>query len=161
MQQETKKGLNLKDSIQIERRIGVQLNFDSDTEFPSDFASTFLRKKHTFENKRVFYLYLVDKILEKAYYKDKTKVVTRNEKIEINLKGTLANINMSDSLHSEANTRIIIHVFSCVRNGLKDIYVEQMIRMFWLHTCLISWKLIAMCKSPSCLELDLTLVAYL
>ena len=34
-------GLNLKESIQIERGIGIQLNFDNDTEFPSDFASNF------------------------------------------------------------------------------------------------------------------------
>ena len=58
------KGLNLKESIQIERVIAVQLSFDNDAEFPSDFASNFLRKN---ENKRVFYPYLVDEILEKAY----------------------------------------------------------------------------------------------
>ena len=96
------KGLNLKESIQIERVIGVQLSFDNDAEFPSDFASNFLRKN---ENKRMFYPYLVDEILEKAYYKDKIVVLTRNEKIKMNLKGTLANINMSDFSHSEADTR--------------------------------------------------------
>ena len=31
---------------------------------------------------------------------------------------------MSDSSHSEADTRIILHVFSCVHNGLKGIYVR-------------------------------------
>ena len=31
---------------------------------------------------------------------------------------------MSDSSHSEADTRIILHVFSCVRNGLKGVYVR-------------------------------------
>ena len=73
----------------------------------------------------MFYPYLVDKILEKACYKDKIVVLTRNEKIEMNLKGTLANINMSDSSHSEAaDTRIIFHFFSCVHNGLKYIYVQ-------------------------------------
>ena len=72
----------------------------------------------------MFHPYLVDKILEKAYYKDKIVVVTRNQKIEMNLKGTLANINMSDSLYSEADTGIILHVFSCVYSGLKDIYVR-------------------------------------
>ena len=51
--------LNLKESVQIERGIGVQLNFDNDTKFPSDFASNFLRKN---ENKRVFHPYLVNKI---------------------------------------------------------------------------------------------------
>ena len=66
----------------------------------------------------------MDKILEKAYYKDKIVVVTRNQKIEMNLKGTLANINMSDSLYSEADTRIILHVFCCVHSGLKDTYVR-------------------------------------
>ena len=45
----------------------------------------------------MFYPYLVDKISEKAYYKDKIEAITRNEKIEMNLKGTLANINKSDS----------------------------------------------------------------
>ena len=114
-------GLNLKELIQIERGIRVQLNFDNDTVFPSDFASNFLRKN---KHKRVFYPYLVDKILEKAYYKDKIVVVTRNEKIEMNLKGMLTNVNMSDSSHSEANTRIILHVFSCVHSGLKDIYMR-------------------------------------
>ena len=59
----------------------------------------------------MFYPYLVDKILEKVCYKDKIVVLTRNEKIEMNLNGTLANINMSDSSHSEADTRIIFHVF--------------------------------------------------
>ena len=34
-------------------------------------------------------------------------VATTDEKIEMNLKGTLANINMSDSSHSESDTRII------------------------------------------------------
>ena len=114
-------GLNLKESIQIERGIGVQLNFDNDTTFPSDFASNFLRKN---ENKCVLYPYLVDKLLEKAYCKDKFVVVTRNEKIEMNFKGTLANINMSDSSHSEADTRKILHIISCVHSGLKDIYVR-------------------------------------
>ena len=61
----------------MKRGIGVELNADNGTKFPSDFASNFLRKN---ENKRVFYPYLVDKILEKAYYKDKIMVVTRNEK---------------------------------------------------------------------------------
>ena len=51
-------------------------------------------------------------------------VVTRNEKIEMNLKGTLANINMSNSSNSEADTSIILHVFSCVQSGLKYIYVQ-------------------------------------
>ena len=114
-------GLNLKESIQIKRGIGVQLNFDNDTEFPSDFASNFLRKN---ESKRVFSPCLVDKILEKAYYKGKIVVVARNEKIEMNLKVTLANINMSESSHSAADPRIILHVFSCVQDGLKDIYVR-------------------------------------
>ena len=72
----------------------------------------------------VFYPYLADKILEKGYYKDKIVVVTRNKKIEMNLKGTLANINMSDSSHSEADMRIFIHNFSCVYISLKDIYVR-------------------------------------
>ena len=72
----------------------------------------------------MFYPYLVNKLLEKAYYKNKIVFVVRNEKIEMNLKGTLANINMSDSSHSEADTRLILHVFSCVHSGLKDIYVQ-------------------------------------
>ena len=66
----------------------------------------------------------MNKLLEKAYYKNKIVFVVRNEKIEMNLKGTLANINMSDSSHSEADTRLILHVFSCVHSGLKDIYVQ-------------------------------------
>ena len=45
-------GVNLKKSIQIERGIGAQSNFDHDTEFPSDFTSNVLRKN---ESKRVFY----------------------------------------------------------------------------------------------------------
>ena len=72
----------------------------------------------------MFYPYLVDKILEKAYYKDKMVFLTRNEEIEMHLKGTLANINMSDSSHLEADTRIILHVFSRVHSGLKYIYVR-------------------------------------
>ena len=52
----------------------------------------------------------MDKILEKTYYKDKIVVMTRNEKIEMNLKGTLANINISDSSNSETDTRIFLRV---------------------------------------------------
>ena len=77
-----------------------------------------------YEGKCAFYLYLVDKILGKAYYKDNIVVVIRNEKIEMSLKGTLVNINMSDSSHSKADTSINLHVFSCVHCGLKDIYVR-------------------------------------
>ena len=94
-----RESLNIKESIQTERGIGVQLNFDNDTDFSSDFASHFLGKneskrvfylylvtesKRVFypylvnESKRVFYPYLVDKILGKACYKDKIVVVTRN-----------------------------------------------------------------------------------
>ena len=101
--------MNLKESIQIKRGIGVQLNFDNDTEFSSDVTSNFLRKN---ENKGVFYRCLVDKILEKPYYKDKIVFVIRNEKIEMNLKDTLANMNLSDSSHSEADTWVNLHVFS-------------------------------------------------
>ena len=43
-------------------------------------------------------------------------VVTRNKKIEMNLK--------SDSSQSEADMRIILHVFSFVHSGVKDIYVR-------------------------------------
>ena len=31
---------------------------------------------------------------------------------------------MSDSSHSEADRRIILHVFSCIHSALKDIYVQ-------------------------------------
>ena len=66
----------------------------------------------------------MDKILGKAYCKDNIVVVIRNEKIEMSLKGTLVNINMSDSSYSKADTSINLHVFSCVHCGLKDIYVR-------------------------------------
>ena len=72
----------------------------------------------------MFYPYLLNEILEKAYYKGKIVVVTTNEKMDMSLNGTLASINMSDSSHSEADTRIILHVFSCIHSGLKDIYVR-------------------------------------
>ena len=52
------------ESIQIERSIGVQLNFGNDTKFPPDLAWKFLKKNG---NKRVLHPYLLDKILEKAY----------------------------------------------------------------------------------------------
>ena len=113
--------MNLKELIQIERGIGVQFNFDNDTAFLSDSASNFLRAN---ENKPVFYPYSVDKILARAYYKDKIVVVTRNEKVEMTLKGTLAKINMPYSSHSEVDTRIILHVFFCVHTGLECIYVR-------------------------------------
>ena len=51
--------------------------------------------------------------------------VTRNKKNGMNLKGTLANANMSDSFHSEIDTRILLHVFSYVHSGLTDIYVRK------------------------------------
>ena len=36
--------LDLSKSIQIKKGVDVQLNFDNDTEFSSDFATIFLRK---------------------------------------------------------------------------------------------------------------------
>ena len=63
----------------------------------------------------------MDKILEKAYYKEKITVVTKKPK---NLKGTLANMNMPDSSHSKPDTRIILCVFSCGLIGLTNIYVQ-------------------------------------
>ena len=42
----------------------------------------------------------------------------------MNLRVTLPNINMSASSHSETDTRIILHVFSCVHNSLKGVYVR-------------------------------------
>ena len=36
--------LDLSKSIQIKKDVDVQLNFDNDTEFSSDFATIFLRK---------------------------------------------------------------------------------------------------------------------
>ena len=39
---------------------------------------------------------------------------------------------MSDSSHSEADTRIILHVFSCVHNGPKGVYV--FLWQFWLRS---------------------------
>ena len=70
-------GLNLKQAVEIEWGVGVHWNFDNDTQFSSNFTSNFLRKN---DNKRVFYPYLVDKILEKAYYKEKITVVTKKNK---------------------------------------------------------------------------------
>lgn len=114
-------GLNLKELIQTERGVGTQVSFDNETEFPSDFASNFLRQN---ENKRVFYPYLVDKIVEGLYYKEKTVVATKNESIIMNLEGTLADVTMPESSHPEADTRIILHVISCIENGIKDIYIR-------------------------------------
>ena len=65
---------------------------------------------------------------------------------------------MSDSSHTEVDSRIILQDFSCVHSGLKDIYVQT--NDMDVVVILVT-KLIAMCESPSCLELDLTLVAYL
>ena len=70
----------------------------------------------------------------------------------------LANINMSDSSHSEADTRIIFCGFSCVHSSLKDIYVQTndtdvvVILVAYMPDFL---------EIELCLELDLTLVAYL
>ena len=64
----------------------------------------------------------MDKILEKAYYKEKITVVTKKK--QKNVKGTLANMNMPDSSHSKPDTRIILHVYSCGLIGLTNIYVQ-------------------------------------
>ena len=119
--------MNVKELIQVEKGTGVQLNFDNDTDFRSDFASNVLRKN---ESNRVFYVSLVHKILEKACYKDKILVITRNEKIQMNLKGTLAHINiLSGSSHSEAGKRTILYVFFYVHSGIKDIYVRMILML--------------------------------
>ena len=55
-------GMNLKEQLQVERGVGKRMNFHDDTDFPSDFASDFLRNS---ENKRNFYPYLIDKIMTK------------------------------------------------------------------------------------------------
>ena len=99
----------------------------------------------------------MDEILDKAYYKDKIVVVTRNEKIKMNLKGTFANINMSHSSHSEAYTRIILHAFPCVQSVIKVIYVQAN------DTNVVA---ILVAYMPNFLEINsdelgLTLVAYL
>ena len=111
---------NLKDEIQIQRGIGTQIKFTDETEYPSDFDSFFLRKN---ENKRVYYLYLVENIVEKSYYKDKIIVGTKGEEIIMNLEGSLREITMSNCSHPEADAKIILHVFSCIQSGMKDIYV--------------------------------------
>ena len=89
--------------------------------FPLTLHQIFYERMKT---NKVFYPYLVKKMLEKAYYKEKIVVVTRNEKTKMNLKGMLANINMSDSSHSEPDKKIILYIFSYVHSGLKDIYVQ-------------------------------------
>ena len=71
---------------------------------------------------------------------------------------------MSDSSHSEADTRIILHVFSCVHNGLKGIYVRTndtdvvVILVAYMSDLLGIYSNV---RVSVCLELDLALVAYL
>ena len=117
---------------------------------PFDFASRFLKKN---ENKRLFCPYLVDKILDKTHCKDKIK----KRKNQNESKGTFANINRSHSSHSEADTRTILHAFSCVQSVIKVIYVQAN------DTDAVA---ILVAYMPNFLEinsneLDLTLVAYL
>ena len=68
------------------------------------------------------------------------------------------NINMSDSSHSEADTRIILCDFSCVHSSLKDIYVQtnDTVVVVILVAYMPDFLEIELCP-----ELDLTLVAYL
>ena len=111
----------LKEQTQIERGIGTQVNFSDETEFPSDFASNFLRKN---ENKRVYYPDLIVKLVEKWYYKSKIIIATKGEEIVTNLEGSLEEIMMPSCSHPKADTRIILDVFSCIENGMKDIYIR-------------------------------------
>ena len=110
---------NLKDEIQIQRGIGTQITFTDETEYPSDFASNFLRKN---ENKRVYYPYLVENIVEKSYYKEKIIVGTKGEEIIMNLESSLRKITMSNCSHPEAIQK---SYFSCIQSGMKDIYVSS------------------------------------
>ena len=42
----------------------------------------------------------------------------------MNLRGSMADITMSTCTHPEADTRIILHVLSCIEYGLKDVYIR-------------------------------------
>ena len=67
---------------------------------------------------------MVDKIVEGPYFKDRIVLVTKEERIDMNLEGMLPDITMPESSHPEADTRIILHVLSCIENGLTDIYIR-------------------------------------
>ena len=71
-------GINLKEITQNSRGIGMHVEFDNNTPFPVDFASDFLRRP---ENKRKFYLYLVELILQKYRFHDKMLLQQKMKKL--------------------------------------------------------------------------------
>ena len=114
-------GITLKEMTQTSRGVGMRVNFDRDTKFPNDFSTDFLR---TTENKRAFYPFLVELILDQCHFHSKIVVATKEEKVITNLEGTLAEIEMPDCFHPEADTRIILHVIDCIERGILRIYVR-------------------------------------
>ena len=82
-------GINLKEMTQHRKGIGMRVEFDNNTPFPTDFASDFLRRS---ENKRKFYQYLVELILQKYHFDDKIVVAAKNEKVITNFEGSCRNV---------------------------------------------------------------------
>ena len=85
-------GINLKEITQHCRDILIHAEFDNSTLFSIDFANDFFRRSE----KRKFYSYLVELILQKYSFHDKIVFATKNEKFKINVKGSLTEVEMSE-----------------------------------------------------------------
>ena len=58
---------------------------------------------------------------------------TKNEKVITNLEGSLAEVEMSDSLQPEADSRIILHVSNCIQMDLINVYVLFFCFVFFFY----------------------------
>ena len=107
------------------------MEFDNNTPFPIDFARDLLRRS---ENKRKFYPYLVELILQKYHqFQDKIVVATKNEKVITNLEGSLAEVEMSGCSQPEAGSRIILHASNYIHMDLINVYVRTNNTMYLFY----------------------------
>ena len=104
----------------LDQGIVTRANFTDNKDIPADYATEFL---HQNETKPEIYPYLVSKVIEVCKQNEKLVVTTKNDKVILNVKGKLAEIDIPHCSHPEADTRIILHVLSCHQSRVEDVYI--------------------------------------
>lgn len=108
----------LKQKTRSARGSGGVINFDLDTPFPSKFSTDFLKNTR---NKEKLYDLLVDHLHEKSLTCQQQKFVFTKRKRVVSNKI----VEMEDSSHLEADTRIVLHILDILREGVRRVVVRS------------------------------------
>lgn len=127
---------SIKATTRLERGAGQQMIFKGNSELPNDIAS-FL---HNDKNKMDLNMLIAEHAMRpQSWVWKKDVVVSYNRKVLTNYDGIQEIYSWTESVHEEADNRMIVHIKNMLENGTLQMYKYVLLIQMLSSYCCHSW----------------------